>query len=821
MKNTDISQLMGEGVFNLDSLITATPSCLKVISKDGSLLNMNQQGLDLIEAENLESVLGADVYEIVEESHREKFMAFNQRICSGESDRLVFEIVGLQGTKRWMETYAAPYKLTNGETAHIAITNDISEKVTKNRVNKVITEIRKNYIKFKDNHKKFFDFLLDEIIKITESEYGFLGEIIVNDQGPYLKTYAITDISWNEETKKFYEDGVESGLVFSNLKTLFGEVIKTGKPMVTNEPKAHPKAGGIPKGHPPLNAFFGMPIYNSGELLAMVGVANRDGGYEADVVEYLEPLFEVIGEMIAYFQLENQNKKNEIQLIESNKYLDLALEGANLGIWDWYLEDNSVKFDRRWAEMLGINFETIKMELNTWESRVHPDDLENCYADIQAYMNGETEQYKNIHRMKHENGEWVYILDQGKFSDWDESGKPIRFTGTHFDISDQKKQEQEMLEARDKAQNAEKVKSQFLANMSHEIRTPMNGILGMLELLEHTELTQEQREMVNIIGNSGSGLMIILNDILDLSKIESGKFELESIDFSIKEVIDEVVQLYKFKIDEKELDLKIESEFKDSSFYKGDFVRIKQILGNLLSNAIKFTSEGTISVRAFSNSKDEIEVVVKDTGIGISEADQKRLFEDFLQADNSTTRKFGGTGLGLSISKKLAHYMGGRIELKSSVGEGSEFKFIVSLPKVEGKGIGQITCDVVEDLSISQPLRILLVEDNKVNQKLVTKMLEKFGYSCEVAGNGQEAIDILKKPDQKFDLVYMDMQMPILDGLEATKKIRSELGLKDLKIVALTANVFSEDRQKCDEAGMDDFLGKPVTLRELKRTLLR
>ncbi len=820
MKKSDVTKLMGERVFDLDSMMTATPSCLKVISRDGELLNMNRQGLDLIEAPDLESVLGANVYDLVEESHKDKFIEFNEMICNGNSARLSFELIGLKGTRRWMETYAAPYKLTDGEMAHIAITNDVTKIIKRRNRDDIISEVRKGYIKTEGNYNKFFDFLLEEVIKLTESEYGFIGEIKEGDEGPFLKTYAITDISWNEETKKFYEEGAPEGLVFSNLKSLFGKVITSGEIMMANDPGNHPDATGIPSGHPDLNAFFGVPLYNGDKLIAMVGVANREEGYDEELSDFLKPFFDVIGETIAYFQLEVQNKEKEKKLLELNNYLDLAVEGSNLGIWDWNIVDNSVKFDRRWAEMLGIDYETMKMELDTWESRVHPDDLASCYANIQGYLKGETEHYRNIHRMSHKDGHWVYILDQGKISERDQDGNPIRFTGTHLNITDQKMQEQELITARNNALAAEKVKTQFLANMSHEIRTPMNGILGMMELLNLTELNSEQKEIVETVRKSGSGLMLILNDILDLSKIESGKLVLEKINFDISETINQVIKLFYFNLEEKGLEISFESSLGDEFFIIGDMLRIKQVLGNLVSNAIKFTEKGGVKIQA-STDKNLLIIEVKDTGIGINEKDQENLFVDFLQADNTTTRKYGGTGLGLSISKKLSELMDGRIELESKFGEGSNFKLILPLVKANKSIITDDFCPVeLKDISKTYPHKILLVEDNKVNQKLVVLMLEKLGYACTVLDNGQEAINLLKKDPEAFDLIFMDMQMPILDGVETTKIIKSDIKQVKATIVAITANAFIEDRQKCFDAGMEDFISKPITINELKRVLI-
>lgn len=581
--------------FNLESIIASTPSCLKILRRDGSLVHMNKQGLSLIQADSLESVLGANVYDLVEESHLENFKQMNERVCSGESMHLVFEMVGLKGARCWMETYAAPYDIPGEGVGHIAITNDITQQKLKDDVRNLISKIRREYISNSSDPKIFFDFILSEVISITNSEYGFVGEIRESDSGKFLKTFAITDISWNDDTRKVYADNAPNGLEFRNLETLFGEVIKTGSLLITNSPKDHPKAHGIPEGHPCLDAFFGVPLYSSGNFIAMVGIANRPDGYSEQLSQTLAPLFEAIGEMIAHFQLEKANRGKEEELSELNTYLGLALEGTKLGIWDRYLADNSVKFDRRWAEMLGLDHSTIKMELATWESRVHPDDLEHCYADIKAYMDGNTSHYRNIHRMKHANGEWIYILDQGKYSGWDELGNPTRFTGTHLEVTEQKRQEIEILEARNKALLAERASSQFLANMSHEIRTPMNGVLGMVDILADTPLSSDQLEMVKIIRSYGQNLMSLLDDVLDLSKIDAGKMVLERSKFDLVNLFTETIELFRPEAFEKGVIISFDLRL-DHRYYLGDQTRIRQILSNLLSNATKFTSHGSIKV---------------------------------------------------------------------------------------------------------------------------------------------------------------------------------------------------------------------------------
>lgn len=531
-------------------------------------------------------------------------------------------------------------------------------------------------------------------------------------------------------------------------------------------------------------------------------------------------LLSLIGTWFYFLNRERKSKHKEL-IAEKNTYLNLALEGANLGIWDWYITDNSVIFDRRWAEMLGIDYETMDMELSTWESRVHPDDLDDCYKDIKAYLEGETSHYQNIHRMKHAQGHWVYILDQGKVSQRDEKGNPIRFTGTHLDITPQKKQEEAL-------KKAERAKSDFLANMSHEIRTPMNGLLGMIQLLSETKLTPEQSDLVETSRSSGKALMSILNDILDISKIESGKLDLEIKNFNIDKCIQDAISLSSYKAYEKGIDLKFNNQ-SNEKWFKGDEIRIKQIIVNYLSNAIKFTSVGGVTIALSTEKINEsflINVSVQDSGIGIPEISQKKLFEPFSQADTSTTRVFGGTGLGLSICSKLADAMGGRVWFESEVDKGSTFYFELELElgteEISKPEISKTTGEIRDDISLIHPHKILVVEDNQINQKLAKMMLKKLGYTCDIANNGIEAIESLSNSNEKgYTLVFMDMQMPKMDGLTATTEILETLGSVAPPIVAMTANAYDEDREKCREVGMLDFVPKPIVIEDLQRVLIK
>jgi len=367
--------------------------------------------------------------------------------------------------------------------------------------------------------------------------------------------------------------------------------------------------------------------------------------------------------------------------------------------------------------------------------------------------------------------------------------------------------------------------SRFLANMSHEIRTPMNGLLGMVSLLSDTKLSSEQNNMLETIKSCGKGLLHVLNDILDYSKFESGNLELERLDFELIKCIDEIIYLSSFEANNKNINIVLEIDQITPKYLKGDVTRIKQILINFMSNAIKFTHAGDIKLLISSVKVDainyEVNFGIKDTGIGISEENQKKLFQAFIQADSSITRKFGGTGLGLAISAKLANAMDGKVSVESKEGVGSTFSLLLPLEQAQSglnSATNQQKSKASEKLSeTAMTHQILVVEDNRINQIIAENMLRKLGLSCDIAVNGLEALTAVA--NKKYSLIFMDMQMPVMDGISATKKIVEKYGNKRPTIVAMTANAFQKDKDRCINAGMNDFIAKPIDLAELVRVL--
>ena len=425
-------------------------------------------------------------------------------------------------------------------------------------------------------------------------------------------------------------------------------------------------------------------------------------------------------------------------------------------------------------------------------------------------------------------GEKYFVITKATIHD--ENGAVSGFITTHADVSEFKRTEENLTQAKQVAEQAMRARSQFLANMSHEIRTPMNGVLGMARVLADTPLNTEQKEYLQTIRESGDSLLKIVNDILDFSKIEAGKVEIEHTEFDLRSRVASILQLFAASARGKNLTLASTCAEGVPERVIGDPVRISQTLSNLVANAIKFTETGRIDVHvsapAQAGDSMMLRIDVRDTGIGISNAAIERIFDPFSQEDASTTRRFGGSGLGLTISRQLAGLMGGELFVESVHGSGSCFSFTVQVSRGTQRQAAPVTAAVAAPPAASAATgkpspRVLLAEDNHINQIVAVAMLKKLGADVTVAKDGQEAVDMVKA--RQFDLILMDCHMPTLDGFAATAAIREleRLGHPRHTIIAQTANAMAGDRENCIAAGMDDYLSKPISAAALAQVIHR
>jgi PAS domain S-box-containing protein len=454
------------------------------------------------------------------------------------------------------------------------------------------------------------------------------------------------------------------------------------------------------------------------------------------------------------------------------------------------------------AEVLGRNHRLLK-------SGQHPEAFYRNLWDTIAQ--GRTWSGELCNRAKDGRHYWVLATISPILGN---DGLPEQYIAIRADISRIKEAEAALKQAKDAAESANRAKSEFLANMSHEIRTPMNGVLGMLNLALDTPLDDEQREYLSLAQSSADALLHILNDILDLSKIEAGRLDVHPDPVELAPLLTELGRFFEPRCREKGLDFHILMDPELPRTLMADPVRLRQVLTNLLSNAVKFTHAGSIRLDVRLEAG-WVCYAVADTGIGIPPERQAQVFEAFTQADGSITRRYGGTGLGLTISSRLARLMGGRLDLESVAGQGSEFRIHLPLLTPRPASASEAVGGPLDRDRAGPGLAILVAEDNAINQRLFSMILERAGHRVTLAENGQAALDALAA--QRFDLVLMDMQMPGMGGLEATRHIRAGAipDARDLPIVALTANAYPEDRERCLAAGMNGFVTKPLKKDEL------
>ncbi|MBI1361980.1 MAG: response regulator [Alphaproteobacteria bacterium] len=497
--------------------------------------------------------------------------------------------------------------------------------------------------------------------------------------------------------------------------------------------------------------------------------------------------------------------------------LEFAIEAVGDGYFELDLDTMKYEPNPGLAEKLGFHGRSETQQRVA--ERIHPDEAEMIWTAIEATRAGRSPGFNLDVRVRASDGvyRWMHVRARVLAA----AGENRRLIGTMADLTERKKLEDDLRAAKEAAESSNAAKSQFLANMSHEIRTPLNGVLGMAQALEQDALDPAQREKVAVILDSGRSLMSLLNDVLDISKIEAGKLEISPVPGDFLHTMKRTRQLFQSTAEDKGLDLLVryDSNFPQRMVY--DPTRVRQCVANMLSNAIKFTATGRIEVgisaRALGDGQHMVCVEVADTGIGMSQATIDKLFTVFTQADGATTRKFGGSGLGLAISRQLARLMGGDLVVESEEGRGSTFRLTFRAPEASASsGVQRGSQPAMAD----QPprslrgIRVLLTDDNAVNRQVIKLFLAPQAMDITEATNGKEALDLLST--REFDVVLLDVHMPVMDGKEAIQRMRaSREAWGQLPVIALTADAMSGDREKYLALGMSDYVSKPVDQREL------
>ncbi len=518
------------------------------------------------------------------------------------------------------------------------------------------------------------------------------------------------------------------------------------------------------------------------------------------------------------------HSKDKEGVLEMKQRLDYVFNATKDGIWDWDLVTDQAYCSPAYFQMLGYEPEEfpVKDGQHVWVDLIHPDDVEIAAAEIERHTANTDEPYNLEFRLRCKDGSYKWVLDRGKVVARDDNNKPTRIVGAHVDIDQFKWLENQLRMAKKNAEVANQTKSTFLANMSHELRTPLNAILGFSNLMRRealrgtSTLTKSQQENLGLIYRSGEHLLTLINNVLGLSKIEAGKTTLNVANFDLHRLLDDLVEMFSFKVEEKGLQLLLECSPDVPTFVGTDMVKLKQVMLNLLSNALKFTELGGIVIRVNCANEEctRIHFEVEDTGPGIAADELDALFEAFSQTKTGRSAK-EGTGLGLAISREFIALMGGKVDVRSEVGKGTVFFFDIDVEIVK-------QTDVKEEVAVKQIIglkpnqeryRILVVDDNESNRQLLVKLLQPLGFELREAKNGQEAVDIWRKWQPQ--LIWMDMRMPVMDGYTATRTIKAESKRQETKIIALTASTLEEERAVVMGAGCDDYYRKPFREEEI------
>lgn len=662
--------------------------------------------------------------------------------------------------------------------------------------------------------RSIFDETLNTILRLTRSEYGFIGEVLMDKKGSrYLKTFAATNIAWDDESKKQYDDSAPIGMEFRNQKSLFGEVLRTGEPVIANDPADDSRAAGLPAGHPPLNAFLGIPIYMGERMVGMIGLANRPGGYSDDLLITLDPVICAAGGMVEAVQSRHERDQAQRDAASAMESLTTAIEALSDGFAIFDSDDCLVLCNSRYKEIYstigdvlipGISFEeTLRVGMARSQFKLSGEEEEEW---IQNRLTAHRQKESQLEQ-KLADGSWLRINER----ETPDGGR----VGFRVDITELKVAQENLQLAIVEAEKSNNAKSEFLSSMSHELRTPLNAVLGFAQLMQlnpKVPLQPEHSDAVDQILKAGHYLLELINEILELSRIEAGRVSLSIEEIDPGDVIAECLAYIEPLAQKHGITVDTNVSVQGSFTLNTDRTRFKQVLLNLLSNAVKYNSEnGLVTFTVRSMGAGLVRFSVTDTGPGITVDDQPKIFEPFSRLGVETSN-IEGTGIGLTIARKLAELMGGELGFESAPGIGSTFW--LELPGTETGLAPSKSQKTYAEKIPKMPVgthKVLYVEDNPDNLSLMEQVIDMVeGVELVSAHTGELGIEMAEI--HLPSAILMDINLPGINGDEAMKRLRAIKETKDIPIIAVSANVIPHDIKAALDAGFDAYITKPINL---------